>query len=80
MLILQRKKNQALIIGNGIEVVVTEIKGDSVKIGINAPQDVPIYRKEIYEMIQKENKASANLAPQDIDKLTEALKGKMSSL
>lgn len=80
MLILQRKKNQALIIGNGIEIVVTDIKGDSVKIGIKAPQDVPIFRKEIYEMIQKENKASANLAPQDIDKWTEALKGQLPSL
>ena len=80
MLILQRKKNQALIIGNGIEIVVTDIKGDSVKIGIKAPQEVPVFRKEIYELIQKENKASANLVPQDIDKLTEALKGQLPIL
>lgn len=79
MLILQRKKNQALIIGNGIEIVVTDIKGDSVKIGINAPQDVLIYRKEIYEMIQKENKASSHIIPQDIDKLTEVLKDQLPS-
>lgn len=80
MLILQRKKNQALIIGNGIEIIVTDIKGDSVKIGIKAPQDVLVFRKEIYEMIQKENKASANLAPRDIDNLTEVLKGQLPSL
>ena len=80
MLVLQRKKNQALIIGHGIEVVVTDIKGDSVKIGIKAPLEVPVFRKEIYEMIQKENKASADLVPQDIDQLTAALKNQLPRL
>ena len=56
MLALARKVNQSIIIGNDIEITLLEIKGDQVKIGINAPKSVPIYRKEIYEQIQEENK------------------------
>ena len=59
MLALARKVNQSIIIGNDIEITLLEIKGDQVKIGINAPKSVPIYRKEIYEQIQEENKKAA---------------------
>ncbi len=55
MLALSRKKNEALVINNNIEITILEIKGDQVKIGISAPKDVPIYRKEVYLQIQKEN-------------------------
>jgi len=55
MLALSRKKNEALVINNNIEVTVLEIKGDQVKLGIAAPKEVPIYRKEVYLQIQKEN-------------------------
>ena len=58
MLALSRKKGEALVINNNIEVTVLEVKGDQVKIGISAPKEVPIYRKEVYLQIQKENKAS----------------------
>jgi len=47
MLALSRKKNEALVINNDIEITVLEIKGEQVKIGINAPKNVPIYRKEV---------------------------------
>ncbi len=59
MLALSRKKNEALIINNNIEITILEIKGDQVKIGINAPKEVPVYRKEVYEQIQKENAEAA---------------------
>ena len=58
MLALARKINQSIIIDNNIEITLLEIKGDQVKIGINAPKSVPIYRKEIYAQIQEENKQS----------------------
>lgn len=58
MLALSRKKNEALVIDNKIEVTVLEIKGDQVKIGITAPKEVPIYRKEVYIQIQEANKQS----------------------
>lgn len=61
MLALTRKKKEALMINNEIEITVLEIKGDQVKLGIEAPKNVPIYRKEIYAQIQEENKISMNL-------------------
>ena len=58
MLALARKVNQSIVIGNDVEVTILEIKGDQIKIGINAPKNVPIYRKEIYTQIQEENKSA----------------------
>lgn len=60
MLALSRKKSEALIINNNIEVTVLEIKGEQVKLGINAPKEVPVYRKEVYMQIQDSNKEAVN--------------------
>lgn len=60
MLALSRKKNEAIVINNNIEITVLEVKGDQVKIGITAPKEVPIYRKEVYLQIQEANKASVD--------------------
>ncbi|MDD3172611.1 MAG: carbon storage regulator CsrA [Herbinix sp.] len=59
MLALSRRINEAIIIGNDIEITVLEVKGDQVKIGISAPKSVPIYRKEIYLQIKESNKEAA---------------------
>ena len=58
MLALTRKKGEALVINNNIEITVLEIRGDQIKIGISAPKDVPIYRKEVYLQIQQEIEAA----------------------
>ena len=58
MLALTRKKGEALVINNNIEITVLEIRGDQIKIGISAPKDVPICRKEVYLQIQQENEAA----------------------
>lgn len=60
MLALSRKKNEALIINNNIEITVLEIKGEQVKIGISAPKEVPVYRKEVYVQIQKANEEAVS--------------------
>ncbi len=60
MLALSRKKEEAIIINNDIEIVVLEIKGDQVKLGISAPKSVPVYRKEVYVQIQESNTESVN--------------------
>lgn len=63
MLALSRKKGEALMINNDIEITVLEVKGEQVKLGISAPKEVTIYRKEVYVQIQEANKeASDNLA------------------
>ena len=54
MLALTRKKGESLVINNNIEITVLEIRGDQVKIGISAPKEVPVYRKEVYLQIQNE--------------------------
>lgn len=61
MLALTRKKGEALVINNNIEITVLEIRGDQIKLGITAPKDVPVYRKEVYLQIQKENQAAISL-------------------
>ena len=59
MLALSRKKDEAVIINDDIEITIIEIKGDQVKIGISAPKSVPIYRKAVYMQIQNANKEAA---------------------
>ena len=61
MLALTRKKGEALVLNNDIEITILEIKGDQVKIGIQAPKEVTIYRKELYLHIQKENEESMSI-------------------
>ena len=61
MLALSRKKGEALVVNNDIEITILEIKGDQVKIGITAPKNVPIYRKEVYLQIQQESEAAISV-------------------
>ena len=60
MLALSRKVNESIVINNNVEIVVLEVKGDQVKIGIKAPKSVPVYRKEIYDQIEQSNKEATN--------------------
>ena len=67
MLALTRRKGESLVINNNVEITVLEIRGDQVKIGISAPKEVPIYRKEVYLKIENENKAA--ITPESVDAL-----------
>ena len=62
MLALSRKKNEALVINNNIEITVLDIRGDQIKLGIAAPKEIPIYRKEVYIQIQNENKQATDVS------------------
>ncbi len=59
MLVLSRRKDETIMIGDDIEVTVVDVKGDTVRIGIAAPRSISVHRKEIYEAIQAENIAAA---------------------
>ena len=61
MLALSRKKNEALVINNNVEITVLEVKGEQVKLGISAPREVPVYRKEVHEQIQDANQEAVNV-------------------
>jgi len=66
MLVLTRKINQSIIIGDDVEVVVLEVRGEQVRLGIKAPRTVVVHRKEIYEQIQKENESAAQTSLEDV--------------
>ena len=78
MLVLGRKLNESLMVGDDVEIIIVEIKGDQVKLGIKAPREIKIYRKEIYEEIQAENiKASQiQIKPSDLQGLENLLRKK----
>ena len=69
MLALSRRKDEAIIVNDNIEIKVIDIKGDQVKLGISAPKSVPVYRKEVYIQIQEANKEAVTASPD-----TESLK------
>jgi carbon storage regulator len=74
MLVLTRKTGQKLIIGNDIEVIILETRGDSVKLGIEAPKSVSIYREEIYQEIKRANQQSLEqLKAADLDQAYQLL-------
>ena len=67
MLVLTRKPRQQIMIGDNIVINVVEVQGDNVRIAIDAPRDIKIYRGEIYRAIQEENKNAAAPGPMDLD-------------
>ncbi len=75
MLILARRINESIMIGDQVEISVVDIKGDQVKLGINAPKQVKVYRREVYRSIQEENVAAAKAAPESLPALDGLLSG-----
>jgi carbon storage regulator len=69
MLVLTRKKDEAIVIGDGIEIVITDISEDKVKIGIIAPKHVKVFRKELLDEVKEENIKSVLLKETIADKL-----------
>lgn len=66
MLVLSRQRDETIMIGDDIEVTVVDIRGDKVRLGINAPKEVAVHRKEVYDQIKKENREAAQIKPADL--------------
>ena len=70
MLALSRKQGESIMVGGNIELTILEVKGEQVKVGISAPKNIPVYRKEIYMQIREENKEAAqNIDIESLKKL-----------
>jgi len=76
MLVLTRKRNQSIVVNDNIEVTIIDIQGDQVRVGINAPKDVKVFRKEVYLEMMEENQRAAQVQMQALDILKTAIKNK----
>jgi carbon storage regulator len=74
MLVLSRKKNESIVINNDITIVVVEIRGDKVRLGVEAPKEVPVHRREVYEAI-KRNEAATLEKPAAVESRPAATEG-----
>ena len=63
MLVLSRQRDESIMIGDNIVVTIVDIRGDKVRLGINAPTEIPVHRQEVYEAIQRENLRASRLEP-----------------
>ncbi len=69
MLVLSRQRDESIIIGDHIVVTIVDIRGDKVRLGIDAPTEIPVHRREVYEAIQRENLRAAHLDTSDTREL-----------
>ncbi|CAA9412959.1 MAG: Carbon storage regulator [uncultured Phycisphaerae bacterium] len=66
MLVLSRQRDETIMIGDDVEVTVVDIRGDKVRLGITAPREISVHRKEVYDAIRRENRAAAQVKPEDL--------------
>ncbi len=69
MLVLSRRRDESIIIGDNVVVTIVDIRGDKVRLGIQAPQEIPVHRREVYEAIQRENLNASQLDRKDVSGL-----------
>lgn len=65
MLVLSRHRDESIMIGDNVVVTIVDIRGDKVRLGIDAPNEIPVHRQEVYEAIQRENREASQLQPDD---------------
>ncbi len=76
MLVLSRQRDESIIIGDNIVITVVDIRGDKVRLGIDAPTEIPVHRREVYEAIQRENQKASHVAPKDLKDLAKPRRGR----
>jgi len=62
MLVLSRQRDESIIIGDNVVITVVDVRGDKVRLGIDAPVEIPVHRREVYEAIQRENRRASEIA------------------
>ncbi|TWT88216.1 hypothetical protein Mal64_16950 [Pseudobythopirellula maris] len=65
MLVLSRQRDESIIIGDNVVVTIVDVRGDKVRLGIDAPVEIPVHRREVYEAIQRENQQASKIATDD---------------
>lgn len=82
MLVLSRQRDETIMIGDDVEITIVDIRGDKVRLGINAPRHIQVHRKEVYDAIKRENQQAANLTPHDVSEVigTDAVPGAAPTL
>lgn len=76
MLVLSRQRDESIIIGDNIVITVVDIRGDKVRLGIQAPTEIPVHRQEVYEAIQRENLRAAGLDPEGAQPIVKPAAGR----
>lgn len=66
MLVLSRQRDESIMIGDNVVVTIVDIRGDKVRLGIEAPGEIPVHRQEVYEAIRRENRQAGRLQPSDL--------------
>ncbi|NIP84057.1 MAG: carbon storage regulator CsrA [Planctomycetales bacterium] len=69
MLVLSRQRDESIMIGDNIVVTIVDVRGDKVRLGIEAPTEIPVHRQEVYEAIQRENRRASRLQTKDVKQL-----------
>ena len=79
MLVFTRKRNQAIVIGEGIEIRILRVGRDGVRVGVSAPPEVRVHRKEIYEIVGAANISAATTRPAKVERVAERLRTRLAS-
>lgn len=72
MLVLSRQRDESIIIGDNVVVTVVDVRGDKVRLGIDAPVEIPVHRREVYEAIQRENRRASEVSTSDARQVGES--------
>jgi carbon storage regulator len=75
MLVLSRQRDESIMIGDNVQITVVDIRGDKVRLGIDAPPDISVHRKEVFDAIQRENRKAAGVTAEDLTALPPAKRG-----
>ncbi len=66
MLVLSRQRDESIVIGDNVQITIVDIRGDKVRLGIEAPSDITVHRKEVFDAIQRENQKAAGVSTEDV--------------